>query len=265
MHMSKIISVLNFKGGVGKTTTAVNLAAALHRQGKKVLVVDCDSQRNATFVLDRDKDVDETIYTSLESFANHKADAGLAIFEHEDGFDFVPGDIRLKDVDVLLSGVLTKEKVLKKLLAGPRNDYEYVLVDCPPNAGVMTINAMTASDGLLIPIDSQPMALDGLADIIQLYNEVRADLNPDLTIIGYLLTRYRKNYATSQAVADFLKARKGTYLLNTYIHENIAIGKAAGKRQTVFEFDDQSRGAADYQLLSEEIIAASGNIKNEEL
>lgn len=251
--MGKIISVLNFKGGVGKTTTTVNLADALHRLGKTVLVVDCDSQRNATIILDRDKDVDETIYTSLESIARHQTNVGLAIFEHEDGFDFIPGDIRLKDVDVLLSGVLSKEKLLKKLLEGASKDYDYVLIDCPPNAGVMTVNAMVASDSLLIPIDSQPMALDGLADIVQLYTEIKSDLNPDISILGYLLTRYRKNYATSTAVEQFLRQRKGLYLLQTFIHENITIGKASGKRMTVFEFDPQCRGAQDYFALAQEI------------
>ena len=252
--MGKIISVLNFKGGVGKTTTAVNLADALHRNGKKVLVVDCDSQRNATFILDCDKDVDETIYTSLEAIAKKQPNSGLAIFEHEEGFDFVPGDIKLKSVDVLLDKVLSRENQLKRLLAVPRNDYDYVLIDCPPNAGMMTVNAMVASDSLLIPIDSQPMALDGLKDIVELYNEIKADLNPNLTILGYLLTRYRKNYATCAEVVNFLKARKGAYLLNTYIRENITIGKAAGKRMTIFEFDPESRGANDYQLLAEELI-----------
>lgn len=257
--MGKIISVLNFKGGVGKTTTAVNLADALCHQNLNVLVVDGDSQRNATIILDRDKDVDETIYTSMEAIALHKTNAGLAIFEHGKGLDFVPGDIRLKDVDVLLAGTMAKETTIRKLLAGPSKDYDYVLIDCPPNAGVMTVNAMVASDYLLIPIDSQPMALDGLADIVQLYNEVRAELNPKLSIIGYLLTRYRKNYATSAAVEMFLKQRKETLLLNTFIHENITIGKAAGQRMTVYEFDSQCRGAHDYNSLAEEIIQKTNN------
>lgn len=252
--MGKIISVLNFKGGVGKTTTAVNLADALTYRGKNVLVVDCDSQRNATIILDRDKDVDETIYTSMEAIARHTPNSGLAIFEHNPGLDFVPGDILLKDVDVLLAGTIAKETILRKLLTGPRNDYDYVIIDCPPNAGVMTVNAMAASDYLLIPIDSQPMALDGLADIVQLYNEVRAELNPNLTILGYLLTRYRKNYATSAAVEQFLRQRKETYLLQTYIHENITIGKAAGQRMTVYEYDNQCRGANDYMALAIEIM-----------
>lgn len=252
--MGTIISVLNFKGGVGKTTTTVNLADALTYRGKNVLVVDCDSQRNATIILDRDKDVDETIYTSMESIARHKSDAGLAIFEHGEGLDFVPGDIRLKDVDVLLAGTMAKETILRKLLAGPSKDYDYVLIDCPPNAGVMTVNAMVASDYLLIPIDSQPMALDGLADIVQLYNEVRAELNPNLSILGYLLTRYRHHYATSRAVEKFLQQRKEALLIKTVIHENTTLGQAAGQRKTVFEYDRSCRGALDYEALANEII-----------
>jgi chromosome partitioning protein len=252
--MNKIIAVLNFKGGVGKTTTAVNLADALHRQHKNVLLVDIDSQRNATIILDRDKDVDATVFSAMEDVARHRPDAGLDIYEHNKNFDFVAGDIRLKDIEVVLAGVMAKEMILRRLLEIPSYDYDYIIIDCPPNAGIMTVNAMVAANSLLIPVDSQPMALDGLADITSLYSEVRSTFNPQLTILGYLITRYRQQYSSSKAVLRFLQDRQKDFLLNTRIRENTTLGQAPGKRQTIYEYDPECAGAQDYTQLAKEII-----------
>ena len=252
--MKKTIAVLNFKGGVGKTTTAVNLADALHRQKKKVLLVDIDSQRNATIILDKDKDIDATVFTAMESVAMKRKGAGLDLYEHSKGFDFVAGDIRLKDIEVVLASVMAKEMILRNLLAAPKQDYDYILIDCPPNAGIMTVNAMVAADSLLIPVDSQPMALDGLADIVQLYSDVKGIFNPTLEIEGYLLTRFRQNYSSSKAVLKFLQDRQKDLLLNTRIHENTTLGQAPGQRMTIFEYDNSCIGAADYMQLAKELM-----------
>ena len=252
--MTKTIAVLNFKGGVGKTTTAINLADALRLQRKKVLLVDIDSQRNATIILDKDKDIDSTVFTAMEAVALKRPGAGLDIYEHCKGFDFVAGDIRLKDIEVVLASVMAKEMILRNLLRGPKADYDYILIDCPPNAGIMTVNAMVAADSLLIPVDSQPMALDGLADIVQLYRDVKSLFNPDLYILGYLLTRFRQNYSSSKAVLRFLQDRQDDLLLNARIHENTTLGQAPGLRKTIFEYDDTCMGASDYRQLAKEII-----------
>ena len=250
--MGKIIAVLNFKGGVGKTTTAVNLADALHQLKKKVLVVDIDSQRNATIILDRDKEVDETIYTAIESVATKK-EVSLGVYEHTKDFDFVAGDIALKDVEVVVASVMAKETILRKLLSATKSAYDYIIIDCPPNAGVMTVNSMVAADSLLIPVDSQPMALDGLADIVKLYSEVKSIFNPSLTIEGYLLTRFNGRLKSSKAVLKFLQDRQQNLLLNTRIHENTTLGQAPGERKTIFEYDPTCMGAADYKQLAKEI------------
>ena len=255
--MGKIIAVLNFKGGVGKTTTTVNLADALHQQKKKVLVVDIDSQRNATIILDQDKDIDATVFTAMETVAMKRNQAGLDLYEHAPSFDFVAGDIRLKDIEVVLASVMAKEMILKNLLSAPKQDYDYILIDCPPNAGVMTVNAMVAADSLLIPVDSQPMALDGLADIVKLYSEVKSIFNPSLTIEGYLLTRFRQNYSSSKAVLRFLQDRQKDLLLNTRIHENTTLGQAPGQRKTIFEYDPTCMGASDYLQLAKELTKKS--------
>jgi len=252
--MNKTIAVLNFKGGVGKTTTAINLADALHRLKKKVLLVDIDSQRNATIILDKDKDIDATVFTALEAVAMKRKGAGLDLYEHAKGFDFVAGDIRLKDIEVVLASVMAKEMLLRNLLAAPKQDYDYILIDCPPNAGIMTVNAMVAADTLLIPVDSQPMALDGLADIVRLYSEVKDIFNPALRIEGYLLTRFRQNYSSSKAVLKFLQDRQKDLLLNTRIHENTTLGQAPGQRMTIFEYDSSCTGASDYMQLARELM-----------
>lgn len=255
--MGKTIAVLNFKGGVGKTTTAVNLADAIRRLKKKVLVVDIDSQRNATIILDKDKDIDSTVFTAMEAVAMKRKDAGLDLYEHAKGFDFVAGDIRLKDIEVVLASVMAKEMILKNLLNAPKQDYDYILIDCPPNAGIMTVNAMVAADSLLIPVDSQPMALDGLADIVQLYSEVKSIFNPSLAIGGYLLTRFRQQYSSSKAVLRFLQDRQKALLLNARIHENTTLGQAPGQRMTIFEYDPTCMGASDYLQLAKEITRKS--------
>lgn len=252
--MGLIIAILNFKGGVGKTTTAINLADALHRQKKKVLLVDIDSQRNATIILDRDKDVDTTVFTAMQAVALEKPDAGLDIYEHSPGFDFVAGDLELKKIEVVLAGVMAKELILRRLLELPSQHYDYIIIDCPPNAGIMTVNAMVAANSMLIPVDSQPMALDGLADITKVYSEVCRTFNPNLTILGYLLTRYRNNYSSSKQVLRFLQDRPINLLMNTRIRENTTLGQAAGKRQTIFEYDPECAGAEDYLQLAKEIV-----------
>jgi len=255
--MAKTIAILNFKGGVGKTTTAVNLADALRGYGKKCLVVDLDSQCSATIILDADKDVTpaDTIYESMKD----KQLAPLAIFEHSNGLDFVASDKRMGDIDELLVGRSSKEHILERMIKPVKDEYDYIIIDCPPNRGVMTMNAMVASDSVLIPIDSKFMSLDGLNQISEKIAEVKSDefLNPNLKIEGFLLTRFNQNLRIAKDVYHALQSKFPSQVFNTKVRENTKVSEAPGYRATVFEHDPNCAGAEDYLQLAREI----GNIK----
>lgn len=260
--MGKTIAIVNFKGGVGKTTTAINLADALHRLKKKVLLVDLDSSCSATLILDRDKDIDTTVFTAMESVAKGSPNAGLDIYEHACGFDFVASDLQLTNIEVVLASVMAKELILKNLLNAPKQDYDYILIDCPPNAGVMTVNAMVAADSIIIPVNSQPMAIDGLSNIVKLYADVKRIFNPSLTIEGFLLTLFHKNYNASRAVLKFLQAHQNDLIFKTRISDNTTVGEAPGKRMTIFEYKPKCTGAVEYAELAKEIVKKSKTKKS---
>lgn len=248
--MAKKIAILNFKGGVGKTTTAVNLADALRMLKKKVLLVDLDSQCSATIILDTNKEVDETIYDSL---APKKLEP-LAVYEHSKGLDFVAADVRLSDIDELLVGRSRKEDLLKKLLGPAEDVYDYIIIDCPPNNGIICKNALTSSDSVLIPIDSRPMSLDGLKLISEAYADAKENLNESLTIEGYLITKFHSTHKSSKKVLNALKTAMPDKVFNTRIREITSVEQAPGERMTIFEYDETSAGADDYMSLAKELI-----------
>ncbi len=251
--MANTIAILNFKGGVGKTTTAVNLADALRGYGKTCLVIDLDSQCSSTIILDSEKEVEpaDTIYESMKD----KTLAPLCIFEHSKGLDFVASDKRMGDIDELLVGRSSKEHILERMIKPVKDEYDYIIIDCPPNRGVMTINAMVASDSVLIPIDSKFMSLDGLNQITEKISEVKNDefLNPNLKILGFLLTRYNQNLRIAKDVYNALQTKFPSQIFNTKIRENTKVSEAPGYRCTIFEHDPSCAGAEDYLQLAREI------------
>lgn len=254
MGTAKKIAVLNYKGGVGKTTTTVNLAAALSLLKKKVLVVDTDAQRNSTLILDNNHEVEKEGGTLYDIITSDNLE-NLTIYDHNGGVDFIAGDIRIANIEgVLANSNDIKEFILKRILSIVEEQYDYILIDCPPNHGLMTKMALYAATSIIIPIDSQIMALDGLNDITSTFSQIKkSGMNDSLKIEGYLLTRFRANLSTSKEVLNFMKDTTGN-VFNARIRENTTVSQAPGRRMTIFEYDNKCAGAEDYMQLAKEII-----------
>ena len=254
--MAKKIALLNFKGGVGKTTTTVNLGKALHLLKKKVLLIDLDSQMNTSGIMGYNKGDGDTIYEAMIS----KVATPLPVYEHEieegvidTGFDFVPASVMLADIGEVLMGRVRREDILKNLLAPYEDEYDYILMDCPPNRGIITVNAMCASDSLIVPLDSEVLSLEGMGEITAKFEEIRSTVNNSLDIMGYLMTKYNGRLRLHQTVAETMEGTYQDKVFKTRIRLNVALGEMPASRQNIFEYSPESYGAKDYMRLAEEI------------
>lgn len=250
--MAQIISVANQKGGVGKTTTTVNLGACLASLGKKVLLVDMDAQGNATSGVGiRKPDVTQDIYDVLVNELPI-ADATL-ITEHEN-LSIVPATLQLAGAEIELTSMMARESRLKGSLAEVTDLYDYILIDCPPSLGHLTINSFTASDSILIPVQCEYYALEGLSQLLNTVRLVQKHFNPELEIEGVLLTMYdaRTNLG-NEVVAEVRKYfREKVY--ETIIPRNIRLSEAPSHGMPIIDYDPRSRGAEVYQALAKEVV-----------
>jgi chromosome partitioning protein len=248
--MGQIIAILNQKGGVGKTTTAINLGAYLAKNGRSVLIVDFDPQGNATSGLGIDKQqVRSTSYDIL--FDPGQIDK--AVMETAtDGLYVLPANAGLAAAEVDLVEITNREMQLKKALANLV--YDYVLIDCPPALGLLTINALTASDKLLIPVQSEYYALEGLSQLLSVVQRVRQGLNPDLELLGVVVTMYDGRTSLSEQVHDELKKHFGAKLFNTVIPRNVRLAEAPSHGRPVADHDKWSKGARAYKQLTKEFL-----------
>lgn len=247
--MAKTIAILNFKGGVGKTTTAINLGAALHLLKKKVLLVDLDFQCNTTYTLNFEVGDGETIFDALTA----KEPAELPIYEFKDGFDFVPASIQLENVGEQLVNRLRKEEILKRIIQPYAELYDYVLLDCPPNGGILNINAMSASDSILVPIDCEVYSLQGMKMITDKFHEVKEFINPELEIEGYLLTRFDGRLGLHKMAAAQMQQKYPGQVFNARIRRNTDLSKTPAEHMTIFDYNPTAIGAEDYMQLAREI------------
>lgn len=252
----KVIAIANQKGGVGKTTTALNLAAGLVKAGKQVLAIDLDPQGNLTDYLAHQPDELPTISELLQQAAGNQMEdetVQSSIRQNEEGIYYIPSNILLSSADLFLAQVMCREQVLRKLLRSPAFDgYDYILIDCLPSLGILLTNALAASSSILIPVQAQKFALDGLQQLEQIYLMVRDNINPDLQIEGVLLTM-ADNTNMSKAVEDTLIARYGSKVYSTKIRRSVEATNSTYAQKSLV-YTKGSRLGDEYNSVVAEIL-----------
>jgi chromosome partitioning protein len=250
--MSKIIAIANQKGGVGKTTTAVNLSACVAEKGKRVLLVDLDPQGNSTSGLGTNKEsLQHSIYDVL---INRVPAAEAAIQTETPLLHLLPSQIELAGAEVELVGMMAREQVLKRALDKVRADFDYIFIDCPPSLGLLTLNALTAADTLLVPIQCEYYALEGLSQLMNTVKLVRMHLNPELEVEGVVLTMYdARTNLSSQVVTEVKKFFKNK-VYDTIIPRSIRLGEAPSFGKPITAYDPKSIGAIAYIKLADELL-----------
>ncbi len=250
--MGKIIAIANQKGGVGKTTTSVNLAASLGVLEKKVLLIDADPQANASSGLGIDVDAVEVgTYQVLE----HTAKAQDAIIKaNAPNVDIIPAHIDLVAIEIELVDKNEREYMLKKAVAEVKNDYDYIIIDCAPSLGLLTLNALTAADAVIIPIQCEYFALEGLGKLLNTIKSVQKIHNENLDIEGMLLTMFDSRLRLSNQVVEEVQKHFSEMVFDTIIQRNVRLSEAPSYGESIINYDVSSRGAANYLNLAKEII-----------
>jgi chromosome partitioning protein len=250
--MGKIIAVANQKGGVGKTTTSVNLAAGLAVEEKRVLLIDADPQGNATSGSGISRSsTRKTLYNVLiqnEPIQNVTLPTELPLFS------VLPADKNLAGAEVELVNTEEREFILKKILNKIKSNYDYIIIDCPPSLGLLTVNGLTAADSLLVPVQCEYFALEGVTELLDTLARLRRGFNPQLTIEGLLLTMYDERTNLSSAVAKDLRDFYGKQVLRTVIPRNVRLAEAPSYGKPIILYDIRSKGAESYMQLAKEIL-----------
>lgn len=251
--MGKIISLLNHKGGVGKTTSAINLGAGLVETGKKVLLIDLDPQANLTLSLGVARQPN-TIYEAV------RGESDLEWQEVKPNLSVVPSTLDLSGAEMELINEAGREFILKELMEPIKDDFDFIVIDCPPSLGLLTLNALTSSDLVLIPLQTEFLAMQGLAKIKQIIQKVKLRLNKELKIGGVIPTMYDQRKVLNRDVVETITKYFGSLVFDTRIRDTVALAEAPSQRMDIFSYSPDSAGAADYLALAKEFLDRVENI-----
>ena len=250
--MGRVIAIANQKGGVGKTTTSINLSAALAEKGKKVLVIDTDPQGNTTSGFGIEKnELENTIYELLLGECSVQ---DCVIKDAYEGVAIIPSNVNLAAVEIELVDAKNREFILKKEIDWVRDEYDFAIIDCPPSLSMLTVNAMTAADSVLVPIQCEYYALEGLSQLIHTVNLVKERLNPELDMEGVVFTMYDARTNLSLQVVENVKSVLKQKIFDTVIPRNVRLAEAPSYGMPINKYDPKSAGAESYAALAEEVI-----------
>ena len=256
--MSEVIVVTSGKGGVGKTTTAINLSACLAESGQKVLTVDFDPQGNATSGLGIEKgEIDKTVYDLLVGECDIEE---CLISNMQENLDLLPSNVDLAGAEIELLEIENKESLLKTYLSKIQNNYDFIIIDCPPSLNLLTINALTAANTVLVPIQCEYYALEGLNQVLKTVNLVKKKLNPSLEMEGVVFTMYDARTNLSLEVVESVKNNLNQNIYKTIIPRNVRLAEAPSHGMPINLYDSRSAGAESYRLLAAEVISRGEDI-----
>jgi len=257
--MGKIIAIANQKGGVGKTTTAINLAASLAVLEKKVLIIDADPQANATSGSGFDsKNIKTSIYECLIDEVNPN---DIILNSEIEGFDLLPSHIDLVGAEIEMLNMPNREKMLKNVLGKISNNYDYILIDCSPSLGLITVNALTAANSVIIPVQCEYFALEGLGKLLNTIKIIQTRLNPDLEIEGFVLTMYDSRLRLSNQVVEEVRRHFQQMVFETIIQRNVKVSEAPSFGKPVIMYDADSKGSINYLNMARELLQKNGDTK----
>jgi chromosome partitioning protein len=261
--MATLIAVVNQKGGVGKTTTSVNLGAAIAQSGKKVLLIDMDAQSNlgthlgitskeeSADALDKPPVPEASLYDVLKGTKQIKE----VIIKRSPNLDIVPSSLFLSAADLELGGVVGRELILKRSLEKIKEEYDVILVDCPPALGLLSLNALAAVQQVVIPVQSEYLALHGVRQLLDTIDQVRGIYNPSLVVGGVLICLHDNRKKLARVVSDTIRAYFGDLVFDTVIRTNVSLAEAPASGQSIFEYAPKSTGAEDYAALAKEVLS----------
>lgn len=258
MSETKVIAICNQKGGVGKTTTALNLGVGLVREGKKVILIDADPQGDLTTSLGWDgNEIDDSLGQLIfRVTTDGKPDINEAILHHEEGIDLIPSNLDLSSMETQLVNAMSREKVLSSLIREIRGSYDYVLIDCSPSLGMITVNALTAADSVIIPVQSQYLPAKGMTQLMRSIDKVQTHTNEDLKIEGIVMTMVDSRTRLSREVIDTIRSNFGmrVKIFDTQIPVGVRAAEASKAGQSIFRYDPDSKPARAYTQLTKEVL-----------